>query len=304
MDDNSNSFAVSVPLNGVTSINPGESVIFIETASSSELAAKAQAFINLWFGGTAPAGLQIGSYSGSGVGLSTGGDAVNLFDNGGTLHAAISFPASPSGTPLPTFDNSAGLNNVVISSLSVVGQIGAFVAPSDANEIGSPGTVGSGAAPIVGITAVDALASETGSDPGVFRFTRSGSTTSPLTVIYAIATGAGQATAADYTPALTGSQIIPAGAAFVDVTITPVDDAIAEGTETLTLTLSDTGSYDVGANASATVTIQDNDAANLAPTAVTLQQHGAVDLRGGPTCRATCAWRTSPSPTTARARTT
>ena len=33
MDDNSNSFAVSVPLNGVTSINPGESVIFIETAS-------------------------------------------------------------------------------------------------------------------------------------------------------------------------------------------------------------------------------------------------------------------------------
>ena len=54
------------------------------------------------------------------------------------------------------------------------------------------------------------------------------------------------------------------------MTITPVDDAIAEGTETLTLTLSDTGSYDVGPNASATVTIQDNDAANLAPTAVTL----------------------------------
>ena len=106
--------------------------------------------------------------------------------------------------------------------------------------------------------------------PGLFRFTRSGSTTSPLTVIYTIATGAGQATPDDYTPTLTGSQIIPAGAASVDVTITPVDDAIVEGTETLTLTLSDTGSYDVGADASATVTIQDNDAANLAPTAVTL----------------------------------
>ncbi len=142
--------------------------------------------------------------------------------------------------------------------------------PSDANEIGSPGTVGAGATPIVGITAVDGLASETGSDPGVFRFTRSGSTTSALTVIYTIATGAGQATPGDYTPTLTGSQIIPAGAASVDVTITPVDDAIVEGTETLTLTLSDTGSYDVGAAASATVTIQDNDAANLAPTAVTL----------------------------------
>src|SRR5262249_7136675 len=133
MDDNSNSFAVSVPLNGVASINPGESVIFIETASSSELAAKTQAFINLWYGGTAPAGLQIGSYSGSGVGLSTGGDAVNLFDIGGTLHAAISFGASPSVPPLATFDNSAGLNNVTVSDLSIVGQHGAFVALGDAN---------------------------------------------------------------------------------------------------------------------------------------------------------------------------
>ncbi|MFI5311801.1 MAG: SdiA-regulated domain-containing protein [Gemmatimonadales bacterium] len=270
MDDNSNSFAVSVPLNGVASIKPGESVIFIETASSSDLAAKAQSFINLWYGGTPPAGLQIGSYSGSGVGLSTGGDAVNIFDNGGALHAAISFPAVPSGTPLATFDNSAGLDSVVVSSLSVVGQFGAFVAANDANEIGSPGTIGSGAAPIVGIIAVDALASEAASDPGLFRFTRSGSTTSPLTVLYTIAAGAGQATPDDYTPTLTGSQIIPAGAASVDVTITPVDDAIVEGTETLTLTLSDTGSYDVGSNASATVTIQDNDSADLPPTAVTL----------------------------------
>ncbi|HVW29277.1 MAG TPA: lamin tail domain-containing protein [Polyangiaceae bacterium] len=270
MDDNSNSFAVSVPLNGVTSINPGESVIFIETADSSGLAAAAQSFINLWFGGAAPAGLRIGSYSGSGVGLSTGGDAVNLFDNGGNLQAAISFGASPSGTPLPTFDNSAGLNNAVISNLSVVGQNGAFVAASDSNEIGSPGTVGSGGTAIVGITAVDAQASEAGSDPGVFRFTRTGSTTSPLTVLYTIATGAGQATPDDYTPALSGSQIIPAGAASVDVTITPVDDSIAEGPEQLTLTLSDTGSYDVGPNASATITIADNDSANQAPTAVTL----------------------------------
>ncbi len=270
MDDNSSSYAVSVPLSGVTSINPGESVIFIETSSASELAAKAQAFIDLWFGGTAPTGLQIGSYSGSGVGLSTGGDAVNLFDNAGTLRAGIAFGASPSSTILPTFDNTAGLNNAVISNLSVVGQYGAFVAAHDANEVGSPGTIGSGAPPIVGITAVDGLASEAGSDPGLFRFTRSGSTVSPLTVNYTIATGAGQATPDDYTPALTGAVTIPAGASFVDGTIIPVDDAVAEGGEALTLTLFDTGSYDVGADSSATVTIQDNDSANQAPTAVTL----------------------------------
>ncbi len=271
MDDNSNSSALSVALNGVSSIKPGESVIFIETSNSSELAAKAQAFISLWYGGTAPAGLQIGSYSGSGVGLSTGGDAVNLFDNGGTVRAAISFGSSAGGAPLPTFDNSAGLDNVVLSTLSVVGQHGAFVAATDSNEVGSPGTVGLGATPIVGITAPDGVASEAGSDPGVFRFTRSGSTTSALTVIYTVATGAGLATPGDYTPTLTGSQIIPAGAAFVDLTISPVDDAIVEGVEPLTLTLSDTGNYDVGGDASATVTIQDNDSANQAPTAVTLQ---------------------------------
>jgi uncharacterized protein YjiK len=259
MDDNSNSAALAVPLSGVASIAPGESVIFIET---NDLPGKAQAFVNLWFGGTAPAGLQIGSYSGAGVGLSTGGDAVNLYDSGGSLRAAVSFGVSPSGPTFPTFDNSEGLNNAVISTLSALGVSGAFAAAQNAVEIGSPGTASAslGGSPIVGITALDATASETGSDPGVFRFTRTGSTTSSLSIVYVISAGPGHATADDYTPLLTGSLTIPSGASFLDVTITPVDDALVEGTETLTLTLSDTGSYDVGAAESATVTIVDNDA--------------------------------------------
>ena len=85
-----------------------------------------------------------------------------------------------------------------------------------------------------------------------------GSTVSPLTVSYTIATGPGQATSADYTPTLTGVATIPAGQSFVDITITPVNDNLVEGSETVTLTLSDSGSYDVGANATATVTIADN----------------------------------------------
>ena len=43
-------------------IGPGESVIFIETASPATAAA---AFRTLWFGANPPAGLQIGSYSGA-----------------------------------------------------------------------------------------------------------------------------------------------------------------------------------------------------------------------------------------------
>ena len=139
MDDNSNSFSNAVPMSGISSIGAGESVIFIEAANNSA-STDATNFKNVWFGGTLPAGLQIGSYSGSGVGLSSSGDAVNVFNSTGVLQANVSFGASPTGTT-PTFDNAAGLNNTTISLLSVVGTNGAFVAPGDSHEIGSPGVI-------------------------------------------------------------------------------------------------------------------------------------------------------------------
>jgi hypothetical protein len=137
MDDNSHTFANAVALNGISSIGPGESVIFIETDTP---AATATAFRTLWFGAGPPAGLQIGSYSGSGVGLGTGGDEVNLYDAGGALQANVAFGASPAGPTFATFDNHAGLSGT-ISLLSVLGTTGAAAA-NDANEIGSPGTIG------------------------------------------------------------------------------------------------------------------------------------------------------------------
>ena len=140
MDDNSGSFAASVPLGGITSIAPGESVIFIETATAGDLPAKAAAFLQTWFGNNPPANLRIGSYTGTGVGLSTAGDAVNLYDASGMLQTSVSFGASPTGT-FATFDNAAGLNGVVISQLSSAGVNAAFVATTDATEIGSPGEI-------------------------------------------------------------------------------------------------------------------------------------------------------------------
>ncbi|MDZ8054512.1 MAG: SdiA-regulated domain-containing protein [Aulosira sp. ZfuVER01] len=137
MDDNSNSFGSAVALNGITNIAAGESVIFIESSDPAVI----QNFKALWFGANAPANLQIGTYSGSGVGLSTSGDAVNLFDGGGTLQANVTFGASPGSAPFSTFDNSAGLNNVAILQLSTIGQHGAFVAVDNINEIGSPATI-------------------------------------------------------------------------------------------------------------------------------------------------------------------
>jgi uncharacterized protein YjiK len=138
MDDNSNAFASAVTLNGITSIAPGESVIFLETATP---ATTIPLFLSTWFGANPPTGLQVGSYTGSGVGLSTAGDAVNIFNSSGTLQANVIFGAAPAG-PFPTFNNAAGLNNTTITQLSSTGVNGAFAAVNDANEIGSPGTIG------------------------------------------------------------------------------------------------------------------------------------------------------------------
>lgn len=136
VDDNSNSFASAVALNGIASIAAGQSVIFVEGN-----AATADAFKSNWFGAKAPENLTIGTYSGAGVGLSSGGDAVNIYNAAGALQANVTFGASESASPFHTFDNAVGLNNSAVSKLSAVGINGAFAAANNPVEIGSPGSV-------------------------------------------------------------------------------------------------------------------------------------------------------------------
>jgi hypothetical protein len=132
--DDSSATAGSAAMGGVASLAAGASAIFIEGDGS-----QAAAFRTTWFGSNVPANLQIGHYSGSGVGLSTDGDGVNVFDASNVKQAFVSFGASATG-PYATFDNAAGLNGT-ISQLSVAGVNGAFAAAGDAGEIGSPGTI-------------------------------------------------------------------------------------------------------------------------------------------------------------------
>ena len=259
MDDSNPTLNSSVPLLGISSIAPGESVIFLEVAN------KSTDFVNVWFGGTAPANLQFGTFVGGGVGLSTDGDAVNLFDSAGTIRASVSFGANKLALPAPlcTFDNAVGANNATITTTSSVGVNGAFSVTDMVNAttsgtlVGSPGTI-AGATPVISITATDATASEDGPDTGTFRVSRTGPVTSPLTANFTVATGSGQASAGDFTPAIGSTVVIPSGASFVDITITPAKDSLVEGPEALTLTLFDTGTYDVGSPESATVTIDDS----------------------------------------------
>jgi hypothetical protein len=109
--------------------------------------------------------------------------------------------------------------------------------------------------PIVTVDAPDAFAAEAGLEAGRFVFFRTGSATSPLTVAFTLG---GTAGAADHAP-LPSVVTFPAGEAFTDLVLTPVDDTDPEGDETVVLTLAPGGDYDVGADDEATVTIVDDD---------------------------------------------
>lgn len=137
VDDGSNSFATSHPLSGVTSILPGQSVVFHEgEADGSDHAAIQAAFKSAWFGGSIPAGFTIGGYGGAGLGLSTSGDGLSIFNSIGTPIFSVTFGAATTGV---TFDNAAGISGA-INTLSSVGVNGAFSSVSG-GEIGSPGVV-------------------------------------------------------------------------------------------------------------------------------------------------------------------
>ena len=142
VDDSSNSFAAGGAIGGISVIKPGESVIVLLEVTAAEIAAKSATFINTWFGGNAPAGLQIGYADASGLGLGSGGDAVNLYNAAGSTQNSVSFGASPGGPVFASFDNGAGLDATAVSLLSTEGVYGAFKASGNQNEIGSPGSTG------------------------------------------------------------------------------------------------------------------------------------------------------------------
>lgn len=101
--------------------------------------------------------------------------------------------------------------------------------------------------------------SESGPTSGTFYLSRTG-TTGDLTVNYTLS---GTATnGVDY-QTLSGTVVIPDTQSGVNLTMTPTDDALAEGTETVTLTVQPGTGYGVDWPASATFEIADNDAPTL-----------------------------------------
>ena len=115
--------------------------------------------------------------------------------------------------------------------------------------------------PTVTMSATGDTATEQGPTPGMFTVSRSGSTSSALTVNYTVG---GTATSGSDYQSLSGSVVIPAGQSSAPIVVTPIDDGIlGEGNETVVVTLTADAAYAVGAQNSGTVTIVDNDPANV-----------------------------------------
>ena len=140
VDDSSFSFAVAIALNGVTSIAPGESVLFLEGAGGTAI----DDFRAFWGGiGT----IQIGSYTGSGIGLSASGDGLVLFDAGGAeATPRVTFGTATTGASFYYAYDSAGNPATSPNSAAVVSSVGlldgqtTFASANALGNVGSPGT--------------------------------------------------------------------------------------------------------------------------------------------------------------------
>jgi murein DD-endopeptidase MepM/ murein hydrolase activator NlpD len=114
--------------------------------------------------------------------------------------------------------------------------------------------------PKVSIAATDSSAMETNTgqtkDLGKFTISRTGSTTTALTVKYKISGTAKNGT--DYQK-LTGSIVIPKGLSSVNLPINVINDAKAELKETVSITLTANTGYSLGTSKTAKVVINDNE---------------------------------------------
>jgi hypothetical protein len=132
--------------------------------------------------------------------------------------------------------------------------------------------------PVVTIAATIPSVVENSGGVGRFTVTRSVVTNADLTVNFSVGGSAGPGV--DYV-ALTSPATIPAGAASATLDVAPMDDPTAEPSDTVIITVTSGAGYVVGAPASATVTILDDD--NLPPSVTITNPPDALVLPAVPT---------------------
>ena len=139
-DDNSASLGSALTIADTNLvILPGESIVFVERLTPDQ-------FRTWWGTNNLPTGLKIVTYTGSGIGLSSGGDGLRLWNATATANAdtidAVDFPA---GDPGISFNFNPDTRE--FGKLSVLDINGVFQAPATlegVKEWGSPGRIRAG----------------------------------------------------------------------------------------------------------------------------------------------------------------
>ncbi len=131
-DDNSASLSLACTITNDVWIAPGESVVLVENMS-------ADAFRTWWGPQALPPNLKIITYTGSGLSLGSGGDAINVWNAVATGDsdkvASAVFAAAARGVSFGYNPDSS-----TFGGFSAAGENGAFIAAVN-GDIGSPGTL-------------------------------------------------------------------------------------------------------------------------------------------------------------------
>ena len=130
--------------------------------------------------------------------------------------------------------------------------------PSSAYVIGpavqATASIQNATPPTVNIIATDTMASESGSDTGMYVISRTGNNSIPLTIKLGI--GGTALNGTDYL-SLPTQITIPAGASSASLQLVPIPDMLKEKSETVVVTVQSSSAYSVGSDSEATVTIRD-----------------------------------------------
>lgn len=153
MDDGSFNIAAAVALSGISSIGAGESVIFIESAAGAGV----DSFRTFWGG---LANVQVGYYSGSGIGFSSGGDGACVFNNLNVNVNQVSFGAATTGSSFFWgWDSMGAIDPNYSGVVSTVGTIGTQVGFASTDALGNIGSLGTAIlVPAPGVAAFASLA--------------------------------------------------------------------------------------------------------------------------------------------------
>ncbi|MBN9119885.1 MAG: hypothetical protein J0I06_12115, partial [Planctomycetes bacterium] len=172
------------------------------------------------------------------------------------------------------------------------GAIGNDVALVDVSSSGGGGGGGGGTTETVTIGASDPSAAEReagqAADPGQFVLTRQGNLSTPLTVNYTLS---GTAVNGQDYATLSGQVTFAAGSATATIDVNVLDNAVVDGTRTVTIALAAGTGYTFASGAGASVSIADNDA----PPTLTITASDPAASETGPDTGTFTVTRTGPT---------